>query len=133
MGFLDRKRRRLLPPDAAESLAEFGRAEFDPQSSPMPGTRAVTLISAFGFGELQENPDQAVQELYELGMRTGGWTLVGASYALRDFYGDSRGSTEYEELRDARLRFIHDQHLPNVHMHIAVSDEDRSRELFPSG
>lgn len=131
MGIFDRKAKRLLPPDAAYSLAEFGRSEFDRMTSPTPGTQTVQLLVALSSGPLQQNQDQVVQELYELGMRTGGWTLVGASYAVRDFYQDKHGSPEFEELRDARLRFIHDLNLPNIHTLIATGDILRWNELFP--
>lgn len=127
MGFFGRGRRGLLPPDSASHLATYARFEVDPQNAAMPDT---AFLAALQSPELKANGGDAVNELWEIARREGGWALCGASYAIAAFFPVEADSTPAQLLRDDRIRFLEAEFGPGVVNILGVSDMGRYEELF---
>lgn len=132
MGLFRRARQAVLPPDAAEHLATYGRFEFDPRSAPEPDIPFTNFISKLNFGSVQQQPQEAVTELHALALQHGGWTAVGASCAIDAFFPGREDSPIQAELLDKRLQFYRGLDLANLAMHLRPRELSRYRELFPN-
>ena len=124
-----KKASAVLPSDSASHLAIYG--EHDYGTGPIPGFETTNWIVAMTNLEREGLGEQTVAELGDIALGARGWVLYGASSAINAFFPSQSGSPIARELRDARLRFLHDANLPNLASHLEIGEVARYRELFP--
>lgn len=128
--FGSKRPRSILPADSGMHLAIYGEHDFG--TGPVPGFDTTDWIVAMMKLESEDSGEQAVSELREIALRAGGWTLYGAGSAINAFFPSQANSPIAREMRDSRLRFLHDANPPNLRAHLEIGEIARYRELYPA-
>ena len=130
MGLLSRKPKSLLPDNAVELLADWGRREFDRRVQPDIREDTDAFISDIEYHRMPEElRPQLTQEIRELGMGEGGWTVYGAWDVLAAFLDPPR--EVLDELSEARVRFLLSLDHPDLYMHLNGEDSMTLKRIDP--
>lgn len=137
-------RRSALPPrrDLARMLAEWGQCKFEGGSwerNMSEGTiQFKNEIMNMGFNRdsaFLARLQMAIQEIREVGLLEGGWTVVGAWEAvdmMHAQFGDLHPPEEVmQELLEARVRYLQRLNDPKLAMQMNINDLGAFRRLFP--
>ena len=127
--FGNKRSRSLLPPDSERHLAIYG--EHDYGTGPVPGVETTNWIVAVIELERQGLGEQAVSELHRIALGARGWALYGASSAINAFFPSQADTPIARELRDERLKFLHDERPPNLRSHLETGEVARYQKLYP--
>jgi hypothetical protein len=105
MSFFGRTSRAVLPPNASELLADWGRREFDRVNLPSIREDTDEFIMT-----LERRPDEAlrdklIQEIRSVGLRDGEWTAYGAFEVLVAFLY-SVPQEILDDVSETRVRFL---------------------------
>jgi hypothetical protein len=120
-----------LPSNVAELLADWGRREFDRTAQPEIREDTDEFITAIEHRRLPEELRPRLrEEIREVGMREGGWTVYGAWDVLIAFL-DPVSEEILDELSEARVRFLLSLDDPNIANHFNSFDFIMLRRIDP--
>jgi hypothetical protein len=142
MGLFSRRAESLPQRDLARILAEWGQSRFEGKSRDggmSPETEQFKdEIMSMGFQRDSSFPARrlaAIQEIREVGLREGGWTVYGAWEAvdlMHAQYLDLHPPDDVmQELVEARVRFLQTLDEPRLAMHLNTPDMLAFLDLFP--
>ncbi|HUA74365.1 MAG TPA: hypothetical protein VL988_06380 [Solirubrobacteraceae bacterium] len=123
-------------------LAEWGQRRFegrDRKGDMSPKTEEFKdEIMDMGFNRDSGFPARrsaAIQEIREVGLREGGWTVYGAWEAIEMMhaqFGDLHAPEDIlQELMEARVRFLQTLDEPKMATRLNTHDISAFRDLFP--
>jgi len=122
MALFNRQPKSVLPSNAATLLADWGRREFDRTAQPEIREDTNEFIGSIEYRHVpEESRPQLIQEIREVGLREGGWTVYGAWDVLIAFL-DPVPPEILDELSEARVRFLLSLDHPNIGYHLNSFD-----------
>lgn len=130
MGLFNRQPRSALPDYAAEMLADWAQTEFDRAAHPKIAPETDEFIMSLEMRP-SERRVQLINEIYELGMRVGGWTACGAWDVLFANFLSPVPDEILDELSRVRVRFFLSLGHPNLHLYLNSVDSITMRDLDP--
>jgi hypothetical protein len=111
-----------LPANAAQLLADWGHREFDRTAQPEIREDTDRFIGDLEHHRIPvESRPQLIQEIRQLGLREGGWTVYGAWDVLIAFL-DPVPPEILDELSEARVRFLLSLDHPSIGNHFNSFD-----------
>jgi hypothetical protein len=142
MGLFSRGSKPAPQRDFAPMLAEWGQSRFEGRSregNMTPETEQfMDEIMSMGFHRDSTFPARrlaAIQEIREVGLREGGWTVYGAWEALDMMHAQFRDLHPPEdimqELMEARVRFLQTLNDPKLATRLNTPDMLAFLDLFP--
>jgi hypothetical protein len=142
MGLFSRPSRSKQQRDLGPILAEWGQSKFEGRSR--EGNMSAETeqfkdeIMSMGFHQDSDFPARrlaAIQEIREVGLREGGWTVYGAWEAvdmMHAQFSDLHPPDDVmQELVEARVRFLRTLNDPTLAMHLNTPDILAFLDLFP--
>lgn len=132
MGLFSRQPNSALPSNAASLLADWGRREFDRTAQPEIREDTDEFITDLEHHRLPEElRPRLIQEIREVGLREGGWTVYGAWDVLIAFL-DPVPEEILDELSEARVRFLLSLNNPRIGDHLNGFDSMTLQRIDPA-
>ena len=131
MGFFSRRPKSVLADNGAALLADWGKREFDRTAQPEIREDTDRFITELEHHRVpKESVPQLIEEIREIGLREGGWTVYGAHDVLVGFLEPVPQGT-VEELSEARVRFLLGLNHPDIGLHLNGYDLMTLRQMDP--